>query len=894
MATAPKDQYPGTIASDGGSAVVAEDQYPGATVNEPTFGDKAAAFAKGAAGGFTEAGGMVAGAAAGAGLGMAAGGPVGAAALGALGAGAGAQVGKNLRGGNTVEAMDPALRPYGYAGEVVGGGAPFVAAPIGAAAAGIRAVQGGFGSFVNRIIDMAKSSPKSFAASEAAGLGGAAVGSGVAEAVAPGQPLARAGAEAAGGFFNPSRLVLGAFGGAVDGVKGLINSVGKTGQQQKAAELLQKLLAEGGEDPAKVSAFLRSTGIPGMELTSAMKSGSPALAALETKLSKDSIKFGAEQQRIGDEAMGAIKDMMVALRSTGDPQALRVAADIREKYFRSLIAGRLQIAEREATEAAGKISAASPKDRASISREADNLLQSALKDVRAAERELWEKIPKDAAAGTQSLTAKYAQLKNELLPNETLPSVIEGFIRPLSKEAEKGAILGPDGAPIRSFSIGSDTGETTSGNLMRFRSRALELARDASAAGNSGDARRYGVLAEAALDDLSAISSTTKGLDEARAFSKELHDTFTRTFAGNATATGRGGKDRIPPELTMKFALGGGREQGALQLRQIEEAMRFLPSKGLGGNQELSTMIDLQNRFVRLAASEAIDPMTGKVSQVKLANFINKNEEILDRFPDIKADLHGALSSAAKLEDVQRTLTGATKVIEREAAFAKFANTENPADVVRTAVTGANPVSDLNGLAKLAKKGGSAAVEGLRASVWDDAIRRATDSRGGVSVEKLYNNMFKPVGPNQPSLVNIMHDQGIINRVDITRAETLFKEFSKIEKAMAKGTNIERIGEIDPLFDMAARMAGVHAASIIAPKGPGAIVAAGRASQAARNLFEKVPLGKLKDVLIQAALDPKFAAMLLEKPTTQQAGFRLGRQIHAYMFQAGLTALEGE
>lgn len=884
---------------DAGQPIQADakaDPWAGFEDAGPSTGDKAQTFLRSAAGGVIEGVPAALGAIGGGILGFGAAGPVGAVGAGAAGLVLGSKFGQAINPFPQPKDVDPSLRPYAYAGEVMGGGAPIAAAPVAAGVAGLRmASTSGFGGFINRMLDMAASSPKSFLASEASRLGAAGVAAGVAESQLPGQALPRAGAEFAAGMLNPAALVIGAFGKTVDKAKGVLGSLGQSGAQRQAAQFLQTLLKENGEDPAKVAAFLRTSNIPGIkEMTSAQKSGSPALAALEAKLSQDSAKFGAERQKMGDEAMSAIKDMMVALRATGDPNALKAAAEIRQDYFKSIIAGRLQIAEREATEAAGKIATESPGARAAISRQADELLNGALRDVRTAERELWEAIPRDVQGGTANLTARYAELKNELLPNETLPTVIEGFVRQLSKNAEQGSILGADGKPLRSFLIGDDVGQTTSGNLLRFRSRALELARDAAANGNSGDARRYGILAEAALDDLGALPAATKGLDEARTFSRELHDTFTRTFAGDATAAGRGGRDRIPPELTLKFALGGGREQGALQLRQIEEAMKFLPARGLGGTAELGQMIDLQNRFLRVAASEAIDPMTGKVSQPRIADFLRKNEEILNKFPDVKSDLTKALSSAQELSNLQRTLTGATKVIEQQAAFSKFAGIENPANVVRNAVQGMNPVADLTGLAKVAKRGGTPAIEGLRASVWDDAIRRATDPSGTISADKLYNNMFKPVGPKQPSVMDVMIDNGIITSADKGKAEQLFKEFRKVETALGKGTNIEKIGEIDPLFDMVARMLGVHAASFIAPKGPGAIVAAGRASAYARNLFEKVPIAKMKDVLIQASTDKQFAAMLLEKPVTPAAKMKLATQIHAYMFQAGLTAIEGE
>jgi hypothetical protein len=229
------------------------------------------------------------------------------------------------------------------------------------------------------------------------------------------------------------------------------------------------------------------------------------------------------------------------------------------------------------------------------------------------------------------------------------------------------------------------------------------------------------------------------------------------------------------------------------------------------------------------------------------------------------------------------------------AAFAKFGKFENPVDVVSAAVAGRNPVSDLTGLAKLAKRGGQSAVDGLRASVWDDAIRRGADASGNVSAQRVYDSMFRPLGPNQPSIIKLMESQAVITPRDVARLESLFKEFQKIEKVAASGKSLESlIGDVDPMFDLAVRVAGAKIGSTMHGGGAGALVAAARGSTFARNIFEKVPNVKTRDLLIQAATDPAFAAMLLEKPRTASEGIKLSRQIHAYLIQAGLTAFEGD
>ena len=95
-------------------------------------------------------------------------------------------------------------------------------------------------------------------------------------------------------------------------------------------------------------------------------------------------------------------------------------------------------------------------------------------------------------------------MKDGLASGETLPAPIPAVIKDIRKKQPKKQL---------------GRGETTSGNLLRTRSRYLELARDARAAKKFGDARMFQKLADGMRDDLRPVGGIAA--DEARALSRE-------------------------------------------------------------------------------------------------------------------------------------------------------------------------------------------------------------------------------------------------------------------------------------------------------------------------------------------------------------------------------------
>ena len=866
------------------------EEWRQAPLAESSAEQKAEVLAGSISKGIVETTPIVTGAVMGGQIGMASGNPLvglaGVVAGGTIGYFAGDNLKKYLQSKGhvspEVEDLPQDLRPYGFAGEVIGTGVPLAGLPQAVSVAGVKFGPTAVGNFLNKIIERSVTKPGRFLAEEGAGLFGAGLAGGVAESYFPGETGVRIGAEVVGGFFNPTRLVISTSQRATDSVKSVIQSMTRAGRESKGAEVLKTIVEGAGEDPIQLAKALKETSIPGLNVTSAQKTGSDALILLESKLASQSAKFGLEEKKMAEAGLEVIKESIEKLRGVGTPEALKAAAELRTKYFRTLIASRLQASEAAATTAAARIAPKDSLSRSQLAKEANELLENSMKDVRSAESELWEKVPRTVAGRAENVVIKYNNLRNQLLPEEKMPAVVEGFVKRMKESRDEfGRMIIPQG--------------TTSGELILFRSRTLALAREAAGKGDLNDARIYGELAESALDDLDNIGNQIPEFTEARTFSRELNDVFTSTFAGEALRFSSTGGSRIPPELMMRRALGPGAEAGALRLSQIERAMAFLPQKGLEGPEHFDAMMRIQNNFIRMAASESIDPNTGRASATRLTNFLKKNSEILDRFPDIRDDIQKAVTSEVGLKDMERISTNTSRIIEKQTAFGKLGKFENPSDAVNSAITSANPVKELNTMAKLAKRGGPDAVEGMKASVFDNAIRKSSNEVGDLSFDKLRSKFFKPIREGQPSLSEIMVKNGVMDQNEVTHLNKLLTEAEKIEKAINRQTGLEELAaEPSGSYDLIVRVVGARAGSSMARVGGGAggheLIAAGAGVRYAKKVMEKIPQNRVRDVLIEAELNPQFGAMLLEKPKSQREAAELGRQIHAYILQAGFTS----
>jgi hypothetical protein len=630
---------------------------------------------------------------------------------------------------------------------------------------------------------------------------------------------------------------------------------------------------------------------------------------MEQYLAKHSSRFGAESKQRALDGMNAVRMQISELQKTGDPEAMTAAADLLSTYYRALIQTRVDIATEAAVTAAQRITSDTPKARAQLGKQARDALNSAIKDARKAESDLWALVDGNRQVGFSNLQREFETARAELLPEvrgDKMPSVVTRFLQRVSKPVagEESLITLPEDLtrPARAQPVGTNVGE-----MRQLRSELLEQAALASNEGKSGQARILNRLAESVLDDMDVvfreIGDTT--YDAARAFSREFNDTFTRSFAGKATATGRFG-DRIAPERLLDKALASGPQATALQMEELEEATRFLVVRGYQDSGAVTDMIDAQERILRLAAADFIDATTKRVNPARMNEFIKDYELVLSRFPEVRQNLIDAATTETGRRQMEQLAKNQVDVTMKQKTFSKLL-ANDPVTLSEKMLISRNQETELLNMIKVAKAGSAPrprgregvrpqdALDGLKASVFEAAIRKSTVNNV-LDPVVMRDFLFRPSVPGKKSPIDIMRDNGVIDAKQIKDINTLFEAASTIRQSARPGTAVEVKPDMsDAALALISRAIGAMGAtagtSQVGASGRSLVIAGGGA-RFAETVLTKLPVESTRNILIQAMYDKKLMETLLMKADTPALQAQQSRQIHAWLVQSGLTSIE--
>jgi len=294
------------------------------------------------------------------------------------------------------------------------------------------------GPYISRIGEFARKYPKSFLLGEASSGASASMGTILAEEYAPGQAGTRLAAELTFGIANPVRYVPNLTSWGANKLKTLwqmrtaqgreaVMQAGQESARDEATRRLIQILEEQGEDipalikaldeplPGAPSVSYPAMGQPGQITgpTAAQKTGSLPLAQLEAALGTLDPNFGAELTKQGQQALLAFSKVIGKLQDAGSPEALRVAAEMREQFFTNAINNRLERANARAAERISRITRDNPQSREQIGRIVREETELALENARAAERFYWERADREAMKPA-------GQVRLQVQPSETL------------------------------------------------------------------------------------------------------------------------------------------------------------------------------------------------------------------------------------------------------------------------------------------------------------------------------------------------------------------------------------------------------------------------------------------------------------------------------------------
>lgn len=875
----------------------------------------------------------------------------------------------------------------------------------------------GAGNLLSKTGTAARGAPIATLGVEAGAGAGSSLGAFTAETFDPGDTGTRLMSEV--GFGIPGAILAGRItslpntlrsvkdlGGKVARGEFEISGLKKRRQTAAVNRILDVLESEGEDIDAIIErlasqefteALVGPDGKP-ITLTAGMKADSPALMAIEQALAQSSPGLGKERVAKNIQANNALRNTIAALVATGDPNALKMAAEMAEELFSAGMATRLQTAASRQIEAAERVRGVSPESNMKLSQDLFDLAQTQLSQARGQEKRLWSavddmdimrfvdsegnelsqpnfitawqnsmpKTPEAAAELNKKLgpLASFVQRKmGDLgLDGATTPGVAvspqqtkvqkalakltgtnydESFTKLMNEisdlpveeqvsrlrqkantnrgkfsskrsrdyaaalDAQAEALMAP--TPVAAAPT-APTAPLSVREITEMRQSALNLARQLTAQQDYNGARVASAFAEGLLDDLNSLpEGANAAYDIARSYSRSLNDTFTRAFAGTALEKGRSGAERIAPELLANRLMTGGSDPTFLRIREINDIGKFAIDNGFEGAEEVAaTLRGTTEMIVRNARAAAFDPETGEINTRQLSKWMNENEELLDTFPALKADLEDARTAQTVLADTRLENKSRTDALKGEVTFKNLlsANSESPTYVVSRALSSGQkaPVRSLNNLLKVAQDAPEEiredALSGLKHAILEWGMTKGGATSRSFSPSAMYDNLFSKIpNANEPglSVMKWMKRNDVISEQQANQLEKYLTEMVRLEKADSAGTLADIAEGAGPMLDFYLRITGSaigSRAQALMPGGGGSggLIAASAGSKAMRNIFDRVPESMKLDVMSELMEDPELLAAMMRKPRNDREKVRIAGRVGQVLEKLGFIS----
>jgi hypothetical protein len=374
------------------------------------------------------------------------------------------------------------------------------------------------------------------------------------------------------------------------------------------------------------------------------------------------------------------------------------------------------------------------------------------KVMRVADNDLkadWMRVPKDVAVETTSSRQAYSDLLAETpkAQLEDIPTVLRKSF--LADKKLKGV--------------------TNIKEAQGLRSKLLEVQRIASADGKFNKARIAGDMAESLLDDM-ARTEGNEALTVAIASTRKFKQRFNQGIVGKILGRAKTGEPAISPELTLDVSVGRGGKTGI---------------KGTVDLEKVVVTPEARNATRRYLSRSFTDFVTAKGTKnfdVKQARkWLTTNEEILDQFPDLRAELSDNIGAQQHASETLATMQARRKKIEdpKLSTTALFLEAD-PGREIDAVFKSRDPMKTTKDLIAKARKDPSGeAMEGLKGAYIDNLIVKSSDGffndlgEQTISGKKLLSlfNQNKPLY------------RQVLNPDEMGRLRKIAEEFVKVDKA---------------------------------------------------------------------------------------------------------------
>jgi hypothetical protein len=647
--------------------------------------------------------------------------------------------------------------------------------PFGAAAKGLQ-VGGQAARFVgNKLMQPFVSTPGRAMAAETAAGAGFGLGEGIAEqhdasplgqfaggligsvtaAMGPGA-VVRAGQTA-------SRFIPGV-AMAIRGVRAAIFPFTEAGGKVRASKRVRGLSADPEADAARLDE--PSVG----NLTPAQQTGSDRLMALERAVLDKDARLDAEfKQRTADSSAALREAVREPAQGMGAEQAQQFIGE-RVNYLASLLDQRVLQAEEAAKARLAKLE---PQQRASQAAAiARAELEAALRATRNQERQLWNAIPGDVMVPTDNARATYERII------QSLPKAQADDM------AEK----------ARQF-LGEITGNQAFKDQEPFKeahglySALRQEAREARAAKQFNRARIADEIADSILEDIGSRADDASDIGrlfrDARDFSRALNERFNRGSIGRILGRERDGGEAVAPELTLDRTIGQQGLKAAVSADDMRNAIGDSPDAE-------SAMRDyLRRRFQDYVVRD------GKIEPSRAQAFVRQNDELLDRFPDLKREMQAGEAAQIGAERTTRTAGERAKRLRdpKRSRTAEFLKAD-PEKAIETAIKNRSPREAARNLRQLTRKDQSGeALAGLKGAFLDYLIRQSRTGQIDEAGEAILSGRRAQRLLNEPRVRAVATE--LLTTDEFKRAQRIVQEFRHLETSQGR---LPDVGE--PMQDL--------------------------------------------------------------------------------------------
>ena len=610
----------------------------------------------------------------------------------------------------------------------------------------------------------------------------------------------------------------------------------------------------GGEDEAKkVYETLESADESIIGLTPMQQTGNPRLMEVE---------------RVAQAESPQLKERLQARQAAADLKAreeLNVGGSIedaqnfvakRKAEFSDTINNYIETAKAVAQSKIPK----SDMDTASASEAVARELRQAEKLAKTQQKILWERIPQDLEIDVSPVRSSIKSLIDSAtrISQENIPTQAIKFLKATE---------------------GSGTDQISEVNSLYSAMR--DAARNATAGQNVNmdQARMANEIADSILknfDNIPADSAVNRAIIDARTFSREMHDKFSRDDVGRLLKRDSRGGDSIRQGLTLEETVGRGGDRGSYSQEDILKAMQGVPDTG--------ATVNASKDYLRNMFNSAAFP-AGNFSRNAAASFISSNKRLIDQFPDVRAELEQAISSQARLSGVEARAADISKSLGRSEAVA-FAES-NAQKALGPVLSARRPKMAMANLIATAKKDPTgAAMAGLKRAVSQELIEgsisqltRATEA--GAASQIRFSKLSELL--KDETFGSIVKQ--VYSKADLANARIIAKELEKLDLARVGDSvgNARDVLEPSGFLVTAARVAGANVGAMVGSSTGSSLQTAAIFSARFADFANKLIKSQAEKLIKDAIEDRELLRQLLIVPKTEADVDKLKKVLTPYL-----------